>query len=272
MPTAPINGTELYYQTAGTEGPKVLLVMGLRARGIAFQPLIERLQADHQVAWFDHRGVGESAALTGPTSMTEMAADAVGLMDHLGWEQAQVVGVSMGGMASLHLALNHRPRVQGLTLITTTARGGFVVVPSPSTARLYLGTLNGTLERRLGYLARILYSAEFLAREDMANLVGRLVLAFGHDKPGTLKAQLTAVSKHDVRHRLHELHDAPVLLVSAGKDRLMPLKHMEYLRQALPQAHSAHFPGAGHGVLAELADEVAEAVRAHVVRSRSQVA
>ena len=59
MPTAPINGTRLYFERHGARGPRLILLMGLRARGVAFRPLVERLCDDHQLAWFDHRGIGE---------------------------------------------------------------------------------------------------------------------------------------------------------------------------------------------------------------------
>ena len=116
MPTCSANGTTLYYETAGDHGPPVVLVMGLRARGVAWTPIVERLRRSHRLVFFDHRGVGESAALTGPTSMTEMAGDAVALMDHLGWSTAHLAGVSMGGMGALHAVLDHRPRFR-LSLI-----------------------------------------------------------------------------------------------------------------------------------------------------------
>lgn len=264
MPLAPVNDTELYYESLGDSGPRVLLIMGLRARGNAFTPLVSRLERDHQVVLFDNRGVGGSAALGGPLSMSVMAQDAVGLMDHLGWETAHLVGVSMGGMVAQHVALEHKQRLQSLSLITTTAYGRGAVVPSLSTLRLYLGTLMGSQRSRLGWLARLLYSVEHLEREGVEPQIDRLIQAFGHDKPGTWKAQVQAISNHDVRARLGELDPLPLLLLSAGKDRLIANTHTALLREALPKAQVAHFEHAGHGVLAECADQVAAAVRARL--------
>ena len=46
MPKALINGTELHYEIQGDQGPPVLLIMGMRARGLAWEPIVEKLAAD----------------------------------------------------------------------------------------------------------------------------------------------------------------------------------------------------------------------------------
>ena len=265
MPTAEVNGTTIHYELRGRSGPRVILIMGLRARGVAWEPVVEHLERDHQLAFFDHRGIGPSAPLSGPTSMAEMAADAVGLMDHLGWSDAHAAGVSMGGMASLHLALDHRAHLRSLSLICTTAHGGAVRLPSTSTVWLYLQTRVGSQRHRFTALAKLLYSPEYLAQPGaLDGVVGRLGRAFGHDAPGTWRAQFNAISAHDVRARLAQLDGLPTLIVGAGRDRLVPVQHSEYLHEHLPGSEMVRFADAGHGVLVERAGEVSGALRAHI--------
>jgi pimeloyl-ACP methyl ester carboxylesterase len=247
--------------------------MGLRARGLAWEPVVEHLEQDHQLAFFDHRGIGPSAPLEGPTSMAEMAGDAAGVMDHLGWDAAHAVGVSMGGMAAQHLALDHGPRLRSLSLICTSARGGAVRLPAPSTVWIYLQTWMGSERQRFTALSRLLYSPEFLAQPGaLDQVVGRLGRAFGHDAPGTWRAQFSAIGRHDVRDRLEQMPDVPTLVIGAGCDRLVPIANSEYLHERLPGSRMQRFDGAGHGVLAERAGEVAASLRAHIAAASRAVA
>ena len=60
-----------------------------------------------------------------------MADDAVGLLDHLGIDQAHVVGVSMGGMIAQTMAIAHPDRVRTLTSIMSTTGDPDVGAPTP---------------------------------------------------------------------------------------------------------------------------------------------
>ena len=59
-----------------------------------------------------------------------MAHDVIGLLDHLGWTSAHLVGASLGGMVVQHLALEHASRVRSVTTIMTTP-GGRRYMPKP---------------------------------------------------------------------------------------------------------------------------------------------
>src|SRR5688572_9746921 len=88
----------IHFETHGTVGPKVLLIMGLGMRGALWRPQIDELSRDHQLATYDHRGIGESGLPDRAFTMREMAFDALRVAGALGWERFHVAGVSMGGM------------------------------------------------------------------------------------------------------------------------------------------------------------------------------
>jgi pimeloyl-ACP methyl ester carboxylesterase len=264
VPKVAIQGNGIHYETAGSHGPPVVLVMGLRARGIGWLPIFQRLQEDHRLVWFDHRGIGESDPVSGKIDMMDMGADVLGLMDHLGWTSAHIVGVSMGGMVSQQLALEHPERVRSLSLVVTTACGKQALRLPLKTVTTWFRTLLGSRDYRLSALMTLLYSPQYLERVGTAAEVERLTLAFGQDQPGTLRAQLGAMARHDVRSRLGELSGLPVLVVGAGGDRLVRIQLVEELAQGIPGAQMHRFEDAGHGVISERADEVADLLRCKV--------
>lgn len=268
MAVAEVNGTGLHYETAGDRGPPLLLLMGLRARGLAWGPVVEHLARDHRVVWYDHRGVGESRSLDAPTSMAQMAADGVGLMDHLGWETAHVAGVSMGGMIAQHLVLDHQPRVRSATFIVTTAHGKGLRDTDLKTLWRYAGTFFGSRDRRLAALARMLYSAEYLEEAGVDPVVERMKDAFGHDHPGTARAQLQAIRGHDTRPRLADAR-LPALVIGAGSDCIVPERHAQRLHAELPDAEYVSFPNASHGVVSEEAEAVSARISRLIARVES---
>ena len=103
------------------------------------------------------------------------------------------------------------------------------------------------------------YVAAEAARPVAYRKARRLKLGFGFDHPGTWRAQMGAIARHDVRSRLAEI-DLPTLIVGAGCDLLVPERHSKQLHAAIPHARYLSFPHAGHGVLAEEADPISEAM------------
>jgi pimeloyl-ACP methyl ester carboxylesterase len=139
MPTASLSGgLEIEYDTFGSAGdPALLLIQGFTGQLIAWEErFCEGLAAGgYQVIRFDNRDCGWSTTFDGvtvdpaavmtavvagqpvpevPYTLSDMAADAVGLLDHLDVERAHVLGVSMGGMIAQHVAIEHPRRVHSL--------------------------------------------------------------------------------------------------------------------------------------------------------------
>lgn len=262
---AAINGTELHYETHGDNGPPIVLVMGVRARGLAWGPIVDHLSQSHRLVWYDHRGVGDSGPLSAPSSMAQMSADTIGLMDHLKWDTAHVVGVSMGGMIAQHVVLDHPGRARSATFIVTTAHGKGLQQTDLKTLWRYARTFFGSQDKRLVALARMLYSAEYLENAGLIPVVGRMKDAFGHDHRGTVKDQIRAIRNHDTRPRLSEM-DLPMLVIGAGADAIIPEWHAQQLHAELTNAEYVSFPKACHGVIAE----ESEAVSRHISRLISQ--
>lgn len=268
MPYALIDDGELWYDRAGTRGPRVLLVMGLAMRGIAWRFQIDALAGDHELAWYDGRGVGLTRAAVGGMTMSALAADAVALLDHLGWPDAHVVGISMGGMIAQHVALDHRPRVASLALIATHPGGLRWLVPPLAGLLNFLVTQIAPPKQRLAATEHLLYTRDYLRHVDRVELRQELVRGVGPRRPAPdLLAQLGAILGHDTRRRLGELAGLPTLVVAPGRDKLIDPRAAVAIHRAIPGSTLVAVGHAGHGITRERAESVNAALRRHVAAS-----
>lgn len=263
MKHAPIDDARIAYDVAGDDGTPVLLIMGFAVRGLAWRRQVPPIAERHRVVWFDNRGVGKTEARLRPLTMKRFAADAVGLLDHLGLDRAHVVGISMGGMIAQHVALNHRDRLRSLSLIATHSGGLRAFLPTRIGTRLFLkankggpGSGQATME--------LLMSPEHLARCDRGALLRDLQAEFDENmsRRGRL-AQASAMLRHDTRKRLHALSGLPTLVMQPAADRLIRSEHSARLARAIPGAKLLTIPTVGHGLLRETPRLVTDALLDH---------
>ncbi|MEI8238639.1 MAG: alpha/beta hydrolase [Actinomycetota bacterium] len=155
MPRALVHtGMELEYDTFGSsDHPALLLIMGFTAQMTQWEVPFCQMLADGGmfVIRFDNRDCGLSSKLDGqvadvpavmaaafanetppavPYTLSDMAADAIGLLDHLGIASAHVLGASMGGMIAQTVAIEHPSRVR--SLISVMSQPGEPEVGQPS--------------------------------------------------------------------------------------------------------------------------------------------
>jgi pimeloyl-ACP methyl ester carboxylesterase len=147
-------GIELEYDTFGSpDDPALLLIMGFTAQLTAWDERFCQTLADggRFVIRFDNRDCGLSTKLDGqqadvpavmaaafadatpppvPYTLSDMAADAVGLLDQLNIDRAHIMGASMGGMIAQTVAIEHPNRVR--SLISIMSQPGEIEVGQPT--------------------------------------------------------------------------------------------------------------------------------------------
>lgn len=264
MSEATLRGHRVYYEAHGEQGPPVLLVMGFGMSGVAWTPQVEDLRRDHRVVWYDNRGVGRSTAGEGHHGLPELAADAVALLDHLGWNSAHIVGVSMGGMVAQHLALDHRARVRSLTLIATHP-AGLRHLPGRTGLRLFVRANTSRGEQRLDALASLLYPPEHRDRLRHRGWSPAMLAAVASPTdPRVRLQQLRSILGHDVRARLPELAGLPVLIFRPDRDVLVPPRGSDALAAGIPGARLVALPEGGHGATSQEAATINATLREHI--------
>ena len=118
---AEVNGINLYYETHGSGRPMVLLHGGLGS-GEMFGPVLPALAAKHQVIIVDLQGHGRTADIDRPLDVRLMADDIAALIDHLGLEQPDIVGYSLGGGVALQTAVKYPTKVRRLVSASANIR------------------------------------------------------------------------------------------------------------------------------------------------------
>ncbi len=121
MPTAPVNGQEIAFDDTGGDGPVVVLSHGFLMDRSMFDPQVAALSDSYRVITWDERGFGDTVWDGQPYTYWDLASDAVGLLDHLGINDAVLGGMSQGGFISLRVALTVPERVRALILLDTAA-------------------------------------------------------------------------------------------------------------------------------------------------------
>lgn len=104
---APVNGLKMYYEIHGAGRPLVLLHGAYSSIGVDFGKLLPILAKTHQVIAIEQQGHGHTADIDRPITYEQMADDTAALLKHLGIQQADFFGYSMGGGVALQVAKRH---------------------------------------------------------------------------------------------------------------------------------------------------------------------
>ena len=243
------DGTVIAYDEFGRrDGEPVLLVQGLGtdSRGWALQRMA--FGRRYRCYAVDNRGVGRSGRPPGPYDLSEMARDALAVLDAEGIDRAHVIGASMGGVIAQIIAVLHPERVRSLVLACTSCRhhawrrelfqewadaveAGGISALGTDAMRWLIGP---RLRKRFGM---------------WVNLLARILLQQPRE---TFVAQVQAIlnASDELRFELQHV-TAPTLVITGSQDSLTPIGDAEELAEMIPHARLVELRGAAHGLMVE---------------------
>jgi 3-oxoadipate enol-lactonase len=240
-----VNGVELSWDRSGSGAP-VLFCNGSGATVADAQPMVEPLAGEFDVLAFDYRGFGRSGAVTRPYTMADIAADVLGLLEHVGWDRCRVVGVSFGGMVAQEFAVTHPERVECLGLVCTSAGGDggsshplqmLLELPAEERAAARLRLVDGRWDDRW-------LDAHHVDRMIAERLIARLHQQQDSFTAAAHQAQLEARAGHDVWNRLDAI-TCPTLVAYGRHDGIAPPQNSEAIASRIHGAELRGYEG-GH--------------------------
>ncbi len=290
---APVNGIEIAYETHGDpDAEPLLLVMGLGAQLIAWpielcDALVDR---GFFVIRYDNRDVGLStkqqdaggdfmttflAASQGEPvevayRLSDMAADGMALLDHLGIESAHVVGASMGGMIAQTMAIEHPERVRTLTSIMSMTGEREYGQPTPDAIAVLLRPAAATREEAIEAdvtARRVIGSPEHfdeaVARERAAATYDRC-----YNPAGTARQLLAIAASGSRAEGLAQLR-LPTLVIHGDVDPLVTPTGGQRTAELVPGAELLMIEGMGHDLPLPLLPQVVDAITALAARTHA---
>ncbi|MFN3254081.1 MAG: alpha/beta fold hydrolase [Ilumatobacter sp.] len=288
MPRAALSsGIEIEYEAYGNpDDPTLLVVSGYTSQMLGWDAgLVELLAAQGlHVVRFDNRDVGLSTKLDGeavapmkvlravldgepvppvPYTLSEMAADAVGLLDHLGVDRAHIAGVSMGGMIVQTMAIEHPERIASLTSIMSSIGDQRVGKPTDEARQALLAP---PPSERAAYIEAALRAQVWASRRYFDGEAVQTRAAAEFDRcfyPQGATRQLAAIyASGDRSEKLARL-DVPTLVIHGRDDTLITPSGGERTAELVPGSRYLLLSDMGHDMPRPLWPVFAESIGGH---------
>ena len=279
---AKIGPVELCYETLGPDdAPPLLLVMGLGSQMIFWEDEFCAMLVDagHRVIRFDNRDNGRSTIFgdappptlrqlvlrdrrASPYRLEDLAADAAGLLDHLGIERAPVVGASMGGMIAQLMAINHPERVSSLVSIMSTTGSRRVGNPKPA---MLVRLLRRPAADRDGYIADTVATLQAIGSRTHPPDPGRLrsLAERSYDRgyhPAGTTRQLAAINSTSNRTRRLRALRIPATVIHGTEDPLISPTGGRATARAIRRSSLLMLAGMGHDLPQPLWPQIIAAI------------
>jgi 3-oxoadipate enol-lactonase len=251
MYTFAVNGINLAYSRRG-KGTPLVLVHGFPLDSSSWNEIIPFLEDKFDIVTPDLRGFGQSTTIASPHSMSDMADDLAGLLDHLGIGKTAMAGHSMGGYVALAFAKKYPNRVIGLGLVSSQAAGD-----PPERKQGRYKTAADVAEKGVGVVVEAM-TPKLSADPRVQTFVRGVIEKQSND--GVIGALKAMAEREDLTSILSSF-EFPFVLIHGDGDALIPIDRSKEIKTMIPSAKLVELKGAGHMPMMEFAKETAAGVK-----------
>ena len=246
------NGVDYAYREVG-EGSPLVLLQRFRGNLDNWDPaLIDALASDGRVVTFDNTGVGGSTGTT-PSTVEQMAIDAIEFLDALELTQVDLLGFSIGSFVAQEIALTRPHAVRRLVLASSAPRGA---ADMHGWAPEIIGSVGTPTPSPDGYLS-VFHTCSVASREAGAESLRRLAARTDdRDRPSSWRTRLAqydavcawGIPQHSLLQRVTAI-DMPVLVANGDSDPMILPRYSYLLAGLIPGARLKIYPDSAHGFL-----------------------
>jgi 3-oxoadipate enol-lactonase len=251
MNTVTVNGIKLAYTRRG-KGTPLMLIHGFPLDHTSWDEVAPLLENEFDVITPDLRGFGQSTTVETPYTISDMADDLSGLLEHLGIGKVAIAGHSMGGYVALAFVKKYPKRVSGLGLISSQA-----VADSPEGKDRRYQTAAEVAQKGVGVVAEAMtpkLSADVRVQAFVHAVIER-------QTPSAVIGALKAMAEREDLMSLLSSVTFPVVLIHGNADMLIPIERAKEIKAALPSAQFVEVFGAGHMPMMEFPNETAKELK-----------
>jgi len=256
------------YDVQGSGDPLVL-VPGFASGGWSWSWQIPELSKSYEVITFDPIGIGRSTINhDGTVSIAAIAGDIAALIDSLGLERVNVLGISFGGFVAQEFALRYTDRVDRLILASTSFGGPNHVAPAMPVLAAFVSTDGLNTPDRIRKYMTVAFTPEYVQTDGVT--IDRFCrLREESEVPKEVyMQQLQAALGFDVENEIARI-DLETLIVTGETDVVVPSENSRNLAAAIPGAKLKVISGTGHMAFVEKADEFNRIVAAFLEQPRN---
>lgn len=233
-----VGDIDVAWRLTGRDGaPVVMLSHGLLASHRLWDALSSLLEADWQVLRYDLRGHGTTSVTAGDYTLSQLAADAIGLLDALGLDRVHFIGLSLGGMLGQPLAARWGHRLHSLTLANTACVQG---APQVWQQRIDLVRAQGLDPIVSPTLERWFTPTALREQPDMVAAAGAIARRTAADGFLGGAAAVRDLSQHELAARI----TVPTLVIAGQYDQAIPVEASRVLAAAIAGARLQVLPAA----------------------------
>jgi 3-oxoadipate enol-lactonase len=259
MPSLHVRDIDLYYEVNG-QGQPIVFIHGLGSSACDWEMQVPVFSKQYQVVTFDLRGHGKSGKPRGPYSISLFSTDTAELITGLGLAPTHVVGISLGGMIALQLAVSAPDLVKSLTVVN--AGPEFVV----RTAKEYLQVLQRQVIVRLLGMRRMgeVLSKRLFPKPGQQELRQLFVERWAANDPRAYRDAMQAIVGWSVTDHLNSIQ-CPTLVIAADQD-YTPVATKEAYVARMPHAELVVISDSRHATPVERPEEFNEVLAAFLSR------